>query len=159
MTPGQQYVWQGSIQDPHTPTNYTWIFGGMGRISPKTPAHTCIMRHTPWENSLTSAFVHNTVTLDGQEFMLRAGRFLYLDWAQARIDNHLTKTESGIATMTAAHMGYRKIGVNHSRQVTAHSDGHWEVIDRLEGAPAPIHTARLHWLLPDWEYEIFSLNR
>ena len=39
----------------------------------------------PWENSLTSALVHNTVTVDGQEFMLRAGRFLYLDWAQGKV--------------------------------------------------------------------------
>lgn len=46
--------------------------------------------------------------------------------------------------------------VIHSRKVTAHSDGHWEVIDHLDGPPESIHTARLHWLLPDWEYEILD---
>jgi hypothetical protein len=37
----------------------------------------------PWDNSLTSARVHNTVTVNGRDQFTRAGRFLYLDWFDA----------------------------------------------------------------------------
>jgi hypothetical protein len=108
----------------------------------------------PWDNSLTSALVHNTVLVDGNEFMRRAGRFLYLDWAQARVIATQTAPDGSFETLTAQHNGYRKMGVLHSRKVIACDDGHWEVIDHLEGPSGPIHTIRLHWLLPDWKYEI-----
>jgi hypothetical protein len=107
-----------------------------------------------WENSLTSAFVHNTVVLDCQEFMFRASRFLYLDWAQARVLELQSSPDVGPESITAAHNGYRKIGVTHSRKVSIKLDGHWEVIDRLDGRVDIMHTARLHWLLPDWDYDI-----
>jgi hypothetical protein len=108
----------------------------------------------PWENALTSAFVHNTVVVDDQEFMLHAGRFLYLDWAQARLLSSYRSNSEDCESLTAQHNGYRKIGVTHSRTVTAHPDGHWEINDRLVGSSEKVHTARLHWLLPDWEYEL-----
>ncbi len=108
----------------------------------------------PWENSLTSASVHNTVVVDDQDIMLRSGRFLYLDWAQAKVTATQTAPDGSYESITAQHDGYRKIGVFHSRKVTTYADGHWEVIDHLDGLPGPDHSARLHWLLPDWEYEI-----
>ena len=37
----------------------------------------------PWDNSLTTTLVHNTVTINGRDQMTRAGRFLYLDWVNA----------------------------------------------------------------------------
>ena len=37
----------------------------------------------PWDNSLTTALVHNTVTVNGRDQFTRAGRFLYLDWFNA----------------------------------------------------------------------------
>ena len=113
----------------------------------------------PWENSLTSAFVHNTIVVDGQEFMLRAGRFLYLDWAQASVLECQSSPKGGCESLTVEHNGYRKFGVTHSRKVAVNTDGHWEIIDRLVGPPETIHTARLHWLLPDWEYEILEPSR
>ncbi len=108
----------------------------------------------PWENSLSSAFVHNTVTVDGHEFMQRAGRFLYLDWAQAKVLDARAASESNSRSITASHNGYRKLGILHTRTVTACEDGHWEVTDRLDGPPVQTHTIRLHWLLPDWEVEV-----
>jgi hypothetical protein len=110
----------------------------------------------PWENSLTSAFVHNTLVIDGQEFMQRAGRFLYLDWAQASVLECQSSAKGGYESLTARHDGYRNIGVFHSRKVIVNSEGHWVVIDHLDGPPNHIHTARLHWLLPDWEYKILE---
>jgi hypothetical protein len=37
----------------------------------------------PWDNSLTTALVHNTVTINGNDQFTRVGRFLYLDWVNA----------------------------------------------------------------------------
>lgn len=108
----------------------------------------------PWDNSLTSAFVHNTVTVDGQEFMLRVSRFLYLDWAHAKVIAQGSVASDEISSITAEHNGYRKMGLVHSRKVTTFRDGHWEIIDRITGSHNQPHAIRLHWLLPDWEYEL-----
>jgi 8-oxo-dGTP pyrophosphatase MutT (NUDIX family) len=108
----------------------------------------------PWENSLTSAFVHNTVTIDGKEFMQRAGRFLYLDWAQAKVLSSHYDAKSKSHTFSASHDGYRRLGITHTRTVTTFMDGHWEVMDYLDGPAGQTHTVRLHWLLPDWDYEL-----
>ena len=37
----------------------------------------------PWNNGLAGTAVHNTVMVDRRDQMRRAGRFLWLDWAQA----------------------------------------------------------------------------
>jgi hypothetical protein len=108
----------------------------------------------PWENALTTGFVHNTIIVDDQEFMLRAGRFLYLDWAQAKVITHQPKDGDIFESLSAQHNGYHKIGVFHTRKVSAFPDGHWQVLDRIDGKPGPIHSVRLHWLLPDLAYQI-----
>jgi hypothetical protein len=110
----------------------------------------------PWENSLASAFVHNTVTIDGQEPMQRVSRFLYLDWAQATVQTSKSSNKGGWESLSAIHDGYQKIGITHSRMVTTFRDGHWEVVDLLDGPSESVHSARLHWLLPDWNYEILQ---
>ena len=66
----------------------------------------------PWDNALTHASVHNTVTVNGQDQMRRAGRFLYLDWARAEG----SVGEAG--TISAWHDGYKKLGILHSRKIT-----------------------------------------
>jgi len=113
----------------------------------------------PWENSLTSAFVHNTVTIDGKEFMSRAGRFLFLDWAQGSLLAGRPSSRGGWESLNATHNGYRKLGITHSRMVTAFPDGRWEVVDLIDGPSGTTHTARLHWLLPDWKYEFDDHSR
>jgi Heparinase II/III-like protein/Heparinase II/III N-terminus len=111
---------------------------------------------SPWDNALTSTLVHNTITVDGLESMQRAGRFLYLDWAQVKIHPQKFSADGSSERISAEHDGYHKLGVVHTRKVVANNDGHWEVLDRISGSPEPIHSIRLHWLLPDWEYELPS---
>ncbi len=112
----------------------------------------------PWENALTHTAVHNTVMVDGCEQMTRAGRFLYLDWAQAEVvlDEHTD--EGALERVIAQHDGYRRLGVTHQRSVVAHDDDRWVVEDQLIPASnsphLASHTARLHWLLPDWRWTI-----
>jgi hypothetical protein len=113
----------------------------------------------PWDNALTHAGVHNTITVDEQDQMTRAGRFLYLDWAQAEVVKYETE-DSVWVSLTARHDGYCRLGLIHQRKVTAYRDGHWVISDELlpvkrssNRSPqdrSTFHTARLHWLLPDW---------
>jgi hypothetical protein len=107
----------------------------------------------PWDNALSHAAVHNTVTVDGQDQMRRAGRFLYLDWAQAEHSTY------GASSISARHNGYRKLGILHSRSITSLPGDCWVVEDRLVSvhssrSPGSAHTFRLHWLLPDWPWYI-----
>jgi hypothetical protein len=121
----------------------------------------------PWDNALARTAVHNTLMVNGQEQMTPAGRFLWLDWAQARV---LERQEAGgrLAALTAQHNGYRRLGVFHQRAVQAQVPNEWLITDsvrRVNGkrqsakGKIPV-TVRLHWLLPDlpWELEGVALK-
>jgi hypothetical protein len=110
----------------------------------------------PWENALTHTAVHNTLTLNGLEQMTRAGRFLYLDWAQT--SSKRTFTEDGrLQQVISSHNGYaRRLGLIHQRQVIC-EDWRWIILDEVRptrsGAPV---SARLHWLAPDLPWEMHA---
>jgi len=112
----------------------------------------------PWDNSLTTAFVHNTVTINGRDQMRRAGRFLYLDWVNAYRKNVTIHEPSVIQCVRGR---YRTLGFRHTRIVSASEDNHWQVVDEilpLRFLPSffRLHPSsfRLHWLLPDWEWKL-----
>jgi hypothetical protein len=110
----------------------------------------------PWENSLTTARVHNTVTVDGRDQMTRAGRFLYLDWVNAYRQDSISADDHILQRVSARHHGYRRLGVRHERVVTVYADEHWQVEDELlilRRLRKPL-AFRLHWLLPDWEWKL-----
>lgn len=108
----------------------------------------------PWRNSLAETAVHNTVSVDCQDQMLRAGRFLWLDWAQADL------LASPPGTITAQHYGYTRLGVLHRRELKRAAPGQWQVTDDLvqfqadhpRSMPGLPHIFTLHWLLPDWPW-------
>jgi hypothetical protein len=102
----------------------------------------------PWDNPLTSALYHNTVTVDGLDQFTRVSRFLYLDRADA------TRVKAGPGSLSARHSAYRRLGVRHTRTVSAITPDHWRVEDELLNLRGKLHTFRLHWLLPDGEYEL-----
>ncbi|GAB4503363.1 MAG: hypothetical protein Fur0043_03550 [Anaerolineales bacterium] len=104
----------------------------------------------PWDNPLTTARIHNTVTVDGHDPMTRGGRFMTLDWFPAYAKRDIVLEENVLGQVTAYHTGYR--GVRHERTVTVYADEHWRVEDRLLSS-AP-HIYRLHWLLPDWVWQV-----
>lgn len=109
----------------------------------------------PWNNSLARTAVHNTITVDGQEQMIHAGRFLWLDWAQAKI---VSQSNDPLA-ITAQHNGYQRLNITHQRTLTNMPAKGWQIQDAL--LPAKLletHTAHeivLHWLLPDlpWQFD------
>ncbi len=114
----------------------------------------------PWDNSLTTALVHNTVTVNGRDQFTRAGRFLYLDWFNAYRRGSLEADPAILQRIRGRHWGYWKQGVRHERTVTSYADGHWQIRDdllplRMPWEKRPL-TFRLHWLLPDWEWQVES---
>ena len=111
----------------------------------------------PWDNALAQATVHNTLTVCDQDQMTRAGRFLYLDWAQAKIVSQERAKDGAWIRQIAEHDGYRHLGVIHRRSVSATDSGNWIITDFLLPARLPLRedkpfSVRLHWLLPDWPW-------
>jgi hypothetical protein len=100
----------------------------------------------PWGNALTGTQVHNTLTIDGLDQMTRAGKFLWLDWAQA------TMVQTNPGEVTAEHDGYRKLGLTHRRTLRQTPNG-WQISDQVLGTGHE-HNFTLHWLLPDWPFTL-----
>jgi hypothetical protein len=119
----------------------------------------------PWDNSLSRTQVHNTITIEGQDQMTRAGLFLWLDWAQGEVleqNQNVNAARKGIA---AQHNGYHRFGVLHQRAAECRED-HWVITDNLVPSTKPksafslrnsLHKIRLHWLLPDWPWDIDNI--
>ncbi|MEK7682655.1 MAG: alginate lyase family protein [Chloroflexota bacterium] len=98
-------------------------------------------------NALASASVHNGMLVDGREPMLRAGRFLWLGWSDAR---YLARWQEGSAEALAAERAVS--GVAHRRSVVHTADALWVVIDELHGDGR--HRGRVVWTLPDWKWDL-----
>ena len=82
--------------------------------------------------------------------MTRGGRFMTLDWFPAYTKSVVPVDETVLGQVTGHHDGYP--GVYHGRSVTVYVDEHWLIEDKLVSNET--HTYRLHWLLPDWEWEV-----
>jgi hypothetical protein len=111
----------------------------------------------PWDNSLAPAWVHNTLTVDGKDQFTRAGRFLYLDWYNA----YRVSLPADDPTVLQRERGRtRSHGVRHTRIVSAGEDDRWLVDDEVLLLHMPwekkSRTFRLHWLLPDWKWNVES---
>jgi hypothetical protein len=125
----------------------------------------------PWNNGLAGTAVHNTVMVDGRDQMRRAGRFLWLDWAQASGKSSSTTNAISPNHFEGQHNGYRNLGVTHRRIVDCVTEDAWIIVDDLvnivddlvnndslsQDRPAPAnHDLQLHWLLPDLRFEVIA---
>ena len=121
----------------------------------------------PWRNALASSSVHNVITVDQQDQMTSAGRFLWLDWAQAEIVEIISGKNDALIEVTARHNGYRRLGIEHQRTVSVPSLDMWHVTDeilhmddpRARSHPPSAHTVCLSWQLPDWEWLVEADSR
>jgi hypothetical protein len=108
----------------------------------------------PWDNALAHSAVHNTLMVDDQEQMSRAGRFLYLDWAQAPNPTYEHASDDSWHRLVTHHNGYRYLGMTHQRSLTAYVNQDWVITDEVTGQnDRKTHRVRIHWLLPDWKFE------
>lgn len=109
----------------------------------------------PWDNPLTIARVHNTVTVDGKEPRRRLTRFMSLGWKPAWARPLIPENSDTLAGLEARYRGYP--GILHTRCVWVYADEHWEVQDELVPHRASaMHSYRLHWLLADGEWTLQS---
>ena len=106
----------------------------------------------PWTNGLASTAVHNTVTVDHRDQMRRAGRFLWVDWAQASGRVYSSFHNAPADRFEGEHDGYRSLGVKHRRTVQWLAGTGWAIVDDVEGGG--MHNLRLHWLAADLPYEV-----
>ncbi|MEX0788008.1 MAG: alginate lyase family protein [Anaerolineales bacterium] len=106
----------------------------------------------PWDNALAFSHVHNGPMIDGEEPMQRAGRFLWLRWAQGRVIGRWRTPEGDLEAVLCEHDGYRRMGIRVRRAVIrAGSDG-WLISDEVEGSGR--HTITTCWLLPPEAHEL-----
>ncbi len=98
----------------------------------------------PWQNGLAGTAVHNTVTVDGQDQMVRLSRFTWGRWARGRV----IRQDAGL--WQGEHDGYARLGVRHVRTVIRLEEDRWLVMDELDSDQPHIYT--LHWLLGDAPY-------
>jgi hypothetical protein len=103
----------------------------------------------PWDNELSLTSTHNTISINSQDQMTRAGRFLWLDWAKAKIVSNNPNSINGI------HDGYLKLGVLHKRKLERQAEEGWLITDRLVqlNGKKVSKEVSLNWLLPDWSYK------
>lgn len=106
----------------------------------------------PWENALAGTVVHNTITIQDQNQMRRAGRFLWLNWAKVQVLRH-SQDKNEVA---AQHEGYlKRFGVIHLRQLSLVNEQAWQITDQLiPSGKGQDLTFSLHWLLPDWSWDV-----
>lgn len=108
----------------------------------------------PWNNGFAGTAVHNTIMVDRRDQMRRAGRFLWVDWAQARVKISSDGKNSFPDCFEGEHNGFRRLGIKHRRTVRCVNENAWVIVDDLEGHGE--HELQLHWLLPDLPFKVIS---
>jgi len=104
----------------------------------------------PWDNGLASALVHNTITVEDREPMLRAGRFLWLRWSKAGAQPPATPSGCMHISHQAAYGGWE-----HIRDACWTAPDQLCVVDQVTLHDPKPQRVTLHWLLADasWEWQ------
>jgi len=107
----------------------------------------------PWNNPFAETAWHNTVTVDGEGQMVRAGRFVWLPWLRGQSRGPLRSAGGALGYWQGEHDGYRRLAspAEHRRGILAVGDGQWLILDDLRGSTP--HDWCLHWLLLDVPYD------
>jgi len=111
----------------------------------------------PWENPFSGAGVHNSAWLAGKEPMLRAGRFLWLDWDQGRILGRW-RSRNGLLEAISAEHGSLSKDFLHRRTLVRLKNAGWMIVDDFLGNGAPL--IRCGWNLKglDWRVDGLALH-
>ncbi len=106
----------------------------------------------PWDNPWIGAAFHNTVLIDDLEPMRRAGRFLWVDWAQGAFIGRWKSQNGAIEVVIGEHHGYRRIGLVHRRTIARIGDAHWLIVDDVIGSG--LHGVSIGWTMPDFPWKL-----
>ena len=116
----------------------------------------CYTRDAVLRNRLRSTAAHNTLSLDGCEQNRMDARQLFRLGNDA-LPTRITATGNrDSVTLSAAHSGYRRLGVTHRRSLRL-SAGELQIIDTLEGAGE--HDFQLTWQIPVLPSQLTMLRR
>lgn len=105
----------------------------------------------PWDGALAETRFHNTVTVDGEDQMQRASRFLWFPWTGGQPDQIRRTATGNLKVWTGSHRGYYRLGkrVIHRRAVVWLAGIGWVILDDLRGLVSAGQRFTLHWLLPE----------
>jgi len=106
----------------------------------------------PWNNAFAGAWCHNTALIDGCDPMLRAGRFLWLKWSDARLLGRWRSTDGCLEILSAMHQYRSREHTVHQRTVLRVEDRLWMVIDDILGVGKT--EVRIGWNLPDIPFDM-----
>jgi hypothetical protein len=114
----------------------------------------------PWNNNLTGTAVHNTVTIADQDQMVSGPRFMWFEWAKAKMLGVDESYEGRLQSFQGQHDGYLRLTAPalHRRAVLRAGDDVWIVVDDISGQGT--NSVACHWLLAEGEHAIDeSANR
>lgn len=105
----------------------------------------------PWDGALAETRFHNTVTVDGEDQMQRASRFLWLPWTGGQPDGIRRTATGNMKVWTGSHRSYSRSGrsVIHRRAVVWLAGIGWVILDNVRTSAAAVPRCALHWLLPE----------
>ena len=102
----------------------------------------------PWQNPLTASRVHNTVTINSQDQMVRVSKFLYSQWGESS----LAQSDPQVVTAIASINGPEKY--THCRIFQFEPDGSLLIQDEIDLVSDLAKSVfEIHWLLAgtDWQ--------
>ncbi|MGH9906778.1 MAG: heparinase II/III family protein, partial [Pyrinomonadaceae bacterium] len=107
---------------------------------------------SPWNNSLVGTSVHNTLSVAGNDQMVRGPRFMWFDWVKSDVLSFKRSSDGNLEWFQGQHYGYSrlKVRVIHRRAVLRAGDDVWLVVDDVFGEGSP--GLAVHWLLHPGEY-------
>ena len=106
----------------------------------------------PWESYFLSTAAHNTISVDGEDQMARASRFMWFDWTKSKLLAY--DSGDGGRLMQGEHYGYCRKGqdVVHRRGIFSHQDDFWIIVDDVLGSGK--HKMELFWQVCERGYEL-----
>ncbi len=124
-----------------------WWQGENIALDPGTYAYNL---QEPWQNSLAKTHVHNTITVANQDQMIQAGKFLWLQRAEAHAFPPQTNEETAIlyCNLPVAYTQYRTLKYLAGSGFQVH-----DAVELAKPSKTPVPVT-IQWLLPDWTWEL-----
>jgi Heparinase II/III-like protein/Heparinase II/III N-terminus len=128
-----------------------WLNGLNVALDPGTYSYN---KPAPWDNGLAATRVHNTGNADGLDQMVRAGRFLWLDWVQGQVVAYSSNDHAEVYVLETRLMPSEH-GRSLHRRVILRYDDSYLIADSLEVNTSEHDEPKklsVHWNLADLDW-------